>query len=152
MTYAVVHELISRLKAGCVPAFSSDGLRHYFSALTAHFGEWVAVDGEKKPVWMVLSDFHYAQVIKLRKRLRVIDVEQRFIWGSPDTYRSRLKAVGLSGNINTAFVERANLTIRQSVSKLARRTWASAQYSSELFEHIYWWLAYYHFSRYQSSL
>ena len=57
-----------------------------------------------------------------------------------------------AGNINTAFVERANLTIRQSVSKLARRTWASAQYSSELFEHIYWWLAYYHFSRYQSSL
>lgn len=152
MAYAVVHELITRLKAGCVPAFSSDGLRHYFSALTAHFGEWVPGEGRKKPVWMVLSDFHYAQVIKMRKRLRVVDVEQRFIWGSPVAYRSHLKAAGLSGNINTAFVERANLTIRQSVSKLARRTWASSQYSSELFEHIYWWLAYYHFSRYHESL
>ncbi len=43
--------------------------------------------------------------------------------GNAEEYRSRLKANGLSGNINTSFVERANLTIRQSMSKLTRRTW-----------------------------
>jgi hypothetical protein len=63
-----------------------------------------------------------------------------------------LKAEGLSGNINTSFVERINLTLRQGVSKLTRRTWGTAQFSSELTEHIYWWLAYYHFSRYHESL
>ena len=26
---------------------------HYFYALTADFGEWVQVEGEKKPVWLV---------------------------------------------------------------------------------------------------
>lgn len=41
MAYSVVHELKDRLKPGCVPVFSSDGLKHYFYALTAHFGEWL---------------------------------------------------------------------------------------------------------------
>jgi len=152
MAYSVMHELKSKMKAGCVPVFSSDGLQHYFYALTAHFGEWICADGELKAVWMILPDFLYAQVIKQRKRFRLVDVVYRHIWGLPTEYRSRLKAEGLSGNINTSFVERINLTLRQGVSKLTRRTWGTAQFSSELTEHIYWWLAYYHFSRYHESL
>ena len=38
--------------------------------------------------------------------------------------------------IVTSFIERLNLTIRQSVSKLTRRTWGPAQYSPELMEHL----------------
>ena len=58
MAYAVVHELKSKLKDGNVPVFSTDGMmKHYFYALRAHFGEWVSVEGEKKPVWMMLTDF-----------------------------------------------------------------------------------------------
>jgi len=152
MAYLVVHELKSRLKAGCVPIFSSDGLKHYIYALTAHFGEWVVPDGEKKPVWMILSSFLYAQVIKQQRRFRLISVEHRFLWEHPGEYTASLKLNGLSGNINTSFVERANLTIRQSVSKLTRRTWGPAQYTTELKEHLYWWLAYYHFGRAHESL
>ena len=67
----------------------------------------------------------------------------------------------MSGNINTSFVERVNLlapparagvTIRQGVSKLTRRTWGPAQFTSELEDHLYWWLAYYHFVRPHESL
>jgi IS1 family transposase len=154
MAYSVVHELKSKLKVGCVPVFSTDGLAHYFYALTAHFGEWVHVEGEKKLVWLVLSNFLYAQVIKHQRKYRLVDVEQRQIWGLPEEYRRLLKAGGLSGNINTSFVERINLTIRQSVSKLTRRTWGRAQYTTELSEHLYWWLAAsrYHFSRYHENL
>jgi len=152
MAYGVVHELKTRLRASCVPVCSSDDLKHYFYALTAHFGEWVPVEGQKKLVWMVLPAFLYAQVIKYWDWLRVVDIEQRQIWGLPADYRARLKAAGLSGNINTAFVERANLTIRECVSKLARRTWGTAQYASELGEHLEWWRAYYHFSRCHESL
>ncbi len=148
----VVHELKSRLKAGCVPVFSSDGLKHYFYALTAHFGEWVNVEGESKPSWMVLTNFVYAQVIKTQRRFRPVSVDARFVWGLPSEYFSRLKSAGLSGRINTSFIERANLTIRQSVSKLTRRTWSTAQFSTELSEHVFWWLAYYHFARNHESL
>jgi hypothetical protein len=135
-----------------VPVFSSDGLKHYFYALTAHFGEWFQSDDQPKPTWLLLASFAYAQVIKHQRRFRLIDVEQRMIWGLPSEYTSRLKAVGLSGRINTSFVERANLTIRQSVSKLTRRTWGTAQFTPELSEHLFWWLAYYHFCRYHESL
>jgi transposase-like protein len=133
MAYSVVHELKS--KVGCVPVFSTDGLAHYFYALTAHFGEWVQVEGEKKSVWMVLPNFLYAQVIKHQRRYRLVEVEERQIWGLPEEYRRLLKAGGLSGNINTSFGERVNplalparasVTIRQSVSKLTRRTWRRA--------------------------
>jgi IS1 family transposase len=152
MAYSVLHELKSKLKEGCVPVFSTDGLAHYFYALMAHFGEWVRVEGEKKSVWLVLPNFLYAQVIKHQKKYSLVEVEERQIWGLPEEYRRLLKAGGLSGNINTSFVERVNLTIWQSVSKLTRRTWGTAQYTSELSEHLYWWLAYYHFSRYHESL
>lgn len=38
MVFSVVHELKRRLAAGCVPVLSTDGLKHYYYALTAHFG------------------------------------------------------------------------------------------------------------------
>jgi hypothetical protein len=92
MAYSVVHELKSRLKAGCVPTFSSDGLKHYFYGLSAHFGEWVVGEGEKKLVWLIVSLFQYAQVIR---GFRLVGVEHRMLWGNVEEYRSRLKANGL---------------------------------------------------------
>jgi hypothetical protein len=62
MAYSVVHELKRRLAADCVPVFSTDGLKQYFYALTAHFGKWEWAGG-KKAVWVLLSDFVYSQVI-----------------------------------------------------------------------------------------
>jgi IS1 family transposase len=122
MAYSVVHELKSRLQAGSAPIFNTDGLKHYYYTLKTHFGEWIDRDGEKKAVWLVQSEFLYAQVIKQRRRFRLVNVEYRLLWGSAEEYRSRLKANGLSGNINTSYVERANLTIRQSDSQLLVRT------------------------------
>lgn len=152
MAYGVVHELKTRLKSESVPVFSSDGLKHYFYALTAHFGEWVESEGKKKPVWSLLSSFAYAQVVKHQKRCRQVKVERRLLYGRLEDYAARLKSAGLSGRINTAFVERVNLTIRRCVAKLARRTWGLAHSAPELSDHLFWWLAYYNFGRYHESL
>jgi hypothetical protein len=73
-------------------------------------------------VWGILASFLYAQVIKHQKQYRLVNVEQRMMWGEAGEYRPRLKAAGMSGNINTSFVERINLTIHRCVSKLARRS------------------------------
>jgi IS1 family transposase len=146
MAYSVVHELKGRLAAGCVRVFSTDGLKHYFYALTAHFGQWETEDG-KKQVWILLGEFVYGQVIKHQRRRRTVEVERRVLWGEEKQYQERLKKAGLSGRINTAFVERVNLTIRQCVSKLTRRTWGPAKFTPELMEHLEWWKAYYHFVR-----
>ncbi|MBK8139494.1 MAG: IS1 family transposase [Chloroflexi bacterium] len=37
---ALVHDFKSRLLPECIPAVTTDGLRSYFYALTAHFGRW----------------------------------------------------------------------------------------------------------------
>jgi IS1 family transposase len=151
MAYQVVHELKGRLSPGCVPVFSTDGLRHYFYSLTAHFGKWEPLDG-RKLVWVLLGDFIYAQVIKHQRRRRTVQVERRILIGDRENYHKRLKAAGLSGRINTSFIERLNLTIRQCVSKLTRRTWGPAHFTPELLEHLDWWRAYYHFVRFHESL
>jgi len=53
--------------------------------------------------------------------------------------------LGLSGRLNTAFVARVNLTIRQGVALLVRRTWGTAQTAGALRRHLLWWQGYYHF-------
>src|SRR5579859_892444 len=63
-----------------------------------------------------------------------------------------LQGMGLSGRLNTAFIERVNLTVRHGVAALARRTWATAQQSPHLLAHLEWWRAYYHFVRPHASL
>ncbi len=60
--------------------------------------------------------------------------------------------LGLSGRLNTAFVERVNLAIRQSVAALGRRSWATAQAVPELLAHLEWWRGYYHFVRPHGAL
>jgi len=72
--------------------------------------------------------------------------------GTEDALKIALQGLGFSGRLNTAFIERVNLTIRHGIAALARRTWATAQQSSCLLAHLEWWRAYYHFVRPHHSL
>jgi hypothetical protein len=65
--------------------FSTDGLKNYFYALTAHFGTREILDG-KKPIWVLLHDFVYAHVIKHQKRRRTVQVERRILIGDGEYY------------------------------------------------------------------
>src|SRR5215471_4382654 len=60
--------------------------------------------------------------------------------------------MGFSGRLNTAFIERGNLTVRHGVAALARRTWATSQQAPQLLAQLEWWRAYYHFVRPHASL
>ena len=72
--------------------------------------------------------------------------------GTREMLTERLHACGLRATIQTAFVERVNLTLRQSIAGLARRTWSIHIAPSELDMHIRWYQAYYHFCRPHESL
>jgi hypothetical protein len=63
-----------------------------------------------------------------------------------------LQGLGFSGRLNTAFLERVNLTVRHGVAALARRTWATAKPGPHLLAHLEWWRAYSHFVRPHESL
>ena len=126
MPTQVVHQVVQRLAKDCQPVFSSDGLRQYFYALTAHFGQWTQPEGKRQPVWQVLPEFLYGQLRKIRSGYRLKYVHTRMLCGARSQLTERLQLVGLSGQIHTAFIERLNLTLRHLVAALRRRTWALA--------------------------
>jgi IS1 family transposase len=154
MAYKVIHSLRQILAPGCLPLFTSDGLNLYFYALTAHFGQWLAMGrrGRNARRWQVEPGLIYGQVKKCYRRRRLVRVSRVMRLGTQDALKAALQALGFSGRLNTSFIERANLTVRHGVAALARRTWATAQQSSCLLAHLEWWRAYYHFVRPHEAL
>jgi IS1 family transposase len=152
VAHQLVHDIGHRLAPGCVPVFSSDGLALYFYALTAHFGAWAQTLGERRRRWTVNAQVLYAQVIKRYRRRRIAEVRHQVQLGTPEAYRLALCALGFSGRIQTAFIERLNLTLRRSIAGLARQSWSTAHSLSELALHFEWWRAVYHFTRPHASL
>jgi hypothetical protein len=159
VAYALLHAVTLVLAPGCLPVFTSDGLDLYFYAITAHFGQWITDVTTGKTRWQVALDLLYGQVNKSYRRRRLARVERRMRLGDLAHLRDRLKALGFSGTLNTAFVERINLTLRHALAALSRRCWATAQLTGELLAHLEWWRAYpqgafgsYHFCRPHLSL
>src|SRR5205823_5187533 len=89
---------------------------------------------------------------KCYRRRKLVRVTHVMRLGTEPALKVALQGLGLSGRLNTAFIERVNLTVRHGIAALARRTWATAQQSPQLLAHLEWWRAYYHFVRPHHSL
>jgi IS1 family transposase len=138
LAHALIHAVTLTLAPGCVPACTSDGLNLYFYALTAHFGQWLTDPTSGKPKWQVAFEFLYGQVIKAYRRRKIFKVERpRSVQlGQREDLQVALQRLGFTGSINTAFIERLNLTLRQGLAALTRRSWATAQLAPELEAHL----------------
>jgi IS1 family transposase/transposase-like protein len=154
MAHSLIHSLRQILAPGCLPIFTSDGLNLYFYALTAHFGHWLEVvrRGRKVLQWRVAPGLIYGQVKKNYWRRKLVRVTHVMRLGTEADLKAALQGLGFSGRLNTAFIERVNLTVRHGIAALARRTWATAQQTPQLLVHLEWWRAYYHFVRPHASL
>jgi len=125
MAQRVVHQVVGVLALGCVPAWFSDGFKGYLPAIVGHFGLWVHPGRSHdkgpwpKPRWMPLPGLLYAQVVKSYRRRRIVAVKHRVVFGTLEAVEQVLAACGWK--INTAFVERLNLDIRQCVAAVGRR-------------------------------
>ncbi len=141
--HRVIHSVRQTLAPGCIPLFTSDGLNHYFYALTAHFSQWLVLGrrGRNVPRWQVEPSLIYGQVKKSYRRRKLVRVSQVMRLGTEAALKAALQELGLSGRLNTAFIERVNLTVRHGVAALARRSWATAQQSPHLLAHLEWWRA-----------
>jgi IS1 family transposase len=64
----------------------------------------------------------YGQVLKTRRKDRIIKVERRQVIGSSAAFEKALWESVDSSSLNTSFTERLNLTVRQACSYLTRRT------------------------------
>jgi len=94
----------------------------------------------------------YAQVIKKRRKNRVIKVERRLIIGTKQKMEQLLFESEDSSTINTSFIERLNLTIRQGCAYLGRRTACHSRSKDLLADNLALQMCYYNFVRPHSSL
>ena len=150
--FALVHDFQLRLLPECIPAATTEGLRSYFYALTAHFGFWFRPPNARTDHWQPSSDLHYGQLVKRKNKRHITFTHTRMLWGKRHELFARLREAGLRPLIQTAFVERVNLTFRQSVASLSRRTWAYAQTERHLLLYCEWFRLYYHLIRAHESL
>jgi hypothetical protein len=113
------------LAPGGVPLCLTDGLKDYATALLTHFGHWMHPERRQdrgpmpKPRWIPLPELLYAQVVKSYRRRRIVGVKHRVVFGTQLAIEQVLAACGWT--INTAFIERLNLDIRQRVAAVGRR-------------------------------
>jgi IS1 family transposase len=125
MAQWVVHQVVQVLAPGCVPLLLTDGLKEYTTALLTHYGHWVqpprrqATGPAPKPRWMPLPMLHYAQVVKTVRRRHLVAVTHRVVFGTLEAVQQVLATHGWQ--IQTAFIARVNLSIRQHVAAVGRR-------------------------------
>jgi IS1 family transposase len=125
LAQCLVHQVVQTLAPDCVPLFLTDGFKEYLWAILTHYGHWVqqprcwATGRLPKPRWLPLPRLQYAQVIKTTRRRRLVAVRSRVVFGTLATIKQVLAPTGWQ--INTAFVERVNLSIRQHVAAVGRR-------------------------------
>jgi hypothetical protein len=126
MAQAVLHQIAQLVAPGCVPLFLSDGYAPYLTAIVTHCGHWVQTPRRQargpapKPHWMPLPELLYAQVVKTLRRRRLVAVKHHVVVGTKAAVAQVLAACGWQ--INTAFVERLNLSLRQRVAAMRRRS------------------------------
>jgi IS1 family transposase len=156
MAQRVVHQVVQVLAPGCVPLFLTDGFKEYTTALLTHYGQWVqpprrqAQGPAPKPRWLPLPQLLYAQVVKTVRRRRLVDVKHRVVFGTLEAVKHVLAPLGWP--INTAFVERLNLSLRQHVAAIGRRVSTLCKGEDGLRQQLALYHMYYNFCLPHASL
>src|SRR2546425_6560742 len=156
MAQGVVHQVAQVLAPGCVPLLLTDGLKAYAMALLTHFGYWVqpprrqATGPAPKPRWMAVPQLLYAQVVKTVRRRRLVRVRHRVVFGTLEAVQQGLAACGW--RVNTAFIERLNLRIRQHGAAVGRRVTMLCKGEDGLRQQLALYHVYYNFCLPHASL
>ena len=130
-TLALARDVATRMTFVTGPLIVTDGFEFYGTAIRRVFG----------PAAL------YAKVIKTRRHDRVVRVDRRAVIGAAWRVDDALVRSEDSSTVNTSFIERLNLTIRQGSAYLSRRTLSHARATDTLDAHLELLRCYYNFVR-----
>ena len=117
---SVILDVVRRGRVVGCPLIATDRFEYYVGSVGDLFG----------------SACVYGQVLKTRRNNRVIRVERRVQIGTADRLKAALWASEDSETLNTSFVERLNLTIRQGSAYLRRRSHCHARGADQLGSYV----------------
>ena len=129
-TLDLFRNLTHRINREIIPLIATDGFQFYEKVIGRVFG----------PACV------YGQVIKTRRNDRVVRVERKAVIGAR-RLKQILRESEDSETLNTLFVERLNLTLRQSSAYLGRRTLDQARRKQCLEDHLELLRCHYNFVR-----
>jgi IS1 family transposase len=130
-TKAMLDDVILRGRLVGCPLIVTDGFEYYFAVIGRLMGHACV----------------YGQVIKSRRNNRVIRVERRLKIGTARRLKDALLESEDSETLNTSFIERLNLTIRQGSAYLRRRSPCHARCQHQLCGHVELLRCHYNFVR-----
>ena len=134
-TLDLFRDLSNRITLQAIPLITTDGFKFYERVIGRVFG----------PACV------YGQVIKKRRNDRVVKVDRRAVIGAGRLPQA-LRASEDSLKLNTSFIERLNLTIRQGSSYLGRRTICQARWQERLEDQLELFRCHYNFVRPHGAL
>jgi IS1 family transposase/transposase-like protein len=152
-TLDTAKEVVAATKARVagIPAFFSDGFPCYLAALIAafHVVTTFARTGKRgrprKPVCAPHPDLIYGQLVKQKQHGTLLTLSTRVVLGA-----ERLTQLGLT--LSTALVARVNLTLRQALAPLGRKTSSFCKDRERLRQRVVFFQAFYNVSRPHMSL
>ena len=156
MAQLVVHHVAQVCASDCAPLFLTDGFKDYMTALLTHYGRWVQPERKRdqgpapKPRWMPLPRLRYAQVVKSYRRRRLVRGKHRVVFGTLEAVKQVLAKRGWQ--MNTAFVERLNLDLRQHVAAIGRRVNTVCKHEAGLRQQLALFHTYHNFCLPHASL
>lgn len=143
-------KMIAVVVAG-IPCFFSDGFSSYLAALVEvyHTIKEFPLTGKRGRPRKAIKEPHpelvYGQVVKRRRGGRIAEVITRIVLGG-----ARIKELGLK--ITTSLIERLNLTFRQALSPLTRKTLGFCKRVRHLEMQAVFFQTFYNFARPHLSL
>ena len=135
-TWALMRDISTRMEFATCPLIVTDGFDFYEKVIRRVFGPAVLL----------------GQVLKTRRHDRIVQVDRRERMGASWRFEAGLTHSEDSSTLNTSFIERMNLTIRQGSAYLSRRTLSHACSEDKLEEHLELLRCHYNFVRPHGAL
>ena len=135
-TWALMRDISTRMEFATCPVIVTDGFDFYEKVIRRVFGPAVLL----------------GQVLKTRRHDRIVQVDRRERMGASWRFEAGLTHSEDSSTLNTSFIKRMNLTIRQGSAYLSRRTLSHARSEDKLEEHLELLRCHYNFVRPHGAL
>jgi hypothetical protein len=125
---------------GAAPLFLSDGWKGYPAVLEKHYSQeepvpYAGRGRPRNPCRIIDEQLKYAQVIKRKAHGRLVEIEQRVIWGTEEAILEIIQG-DRGTTINTSYVESRNGNYRKDNKRLARRSACSSKHVAFQDAHI----------------